>query len=83
MKISEVHELFKKSNLIVKIGLSKFSNLKPTHILPVNVCVCPIHANVDLVLKSLKSTKIAFLKKAWDVVERLMFDIWNDKCINN
>lgn len=54
--IHEVHELFKKKFPQIKIGLTKFSQLRPqncviagakgTH----NVCVCVIHENLKLIM---------------------------------
>lgn len=46
--INEVYAMFKESNPNIKIGQSKFSELRPKHVLlssqlPRNVCLCKYH----------------------------------------
>ena len=50
MHIKEAHAFFLEENTDVRIGLSKFSELRPPHVLlnsqiPMNVCVCVYHEN--------------------------------------
>ena len=52
--LKEVHALFIKENPAVKIGLSKFSSLRPVNVLlssdmPRNVCLCQYHENIKLI----------------------------------
>ena len=55
MTVAEAYELFKHGNPTVKIGKSKFVQLRPKYVLPVsdlgqNVCLCKHHENFDLLL---------------------------------
>jgi len=50
MNIKEAHAFFLEENTDVGIGLSKFSELRPPHVLlnsqiPMNVCGCVYHEN--------------------------------------
>jgi hypothetical protein len=59
--IKECHGMFCSENPESKIGLSKFKELRPKHVLsfkkiPHNVCVCQIHENLRLALQALKSS---------------------------
>lgn len=60
MSLKEAYEEFRKNYSDAKIGVSKFANLRPEHILtfdkiPHNVCVCLYHENIRLILEALKS----------------------------
>ena len=57
--LREAHALFLKENPEVKIGLSKFSSLRPLNVLlsseiPRNVCLCQYHENIKLICDCLK-----------------------------
>jgi len=62
LTLREAHELFKKDNPEIKVGLSKFCELRPKWcILPTsagihNVCVCQAHQNVKLMSAATKVT---------------------------
>lgn len=57
--IKETHGMFMKEFPEMRIGLTKFSTLKPINVrsfskMPHNVCVCQIHENLRCALKSLQ-----------------------------
>ena len=57
LKIGEAHELFKEESS-VKIGKSKFAELRLPQVLPSfafdqEVCICKYHENIDLLLHGL------------------------------
>ncbi|KAJ8871149.1 hypothetical protein PR048_027454 [Dryococelus australis] len=57
--IDELYTSFKKQNPDVKVGISKFFDLRPKSVVPVsatgthNVCVCQIHQNAKPMLSAL------------------------------
>ena len=60
MSIKEPYGVFKDKNPNVKIGLTKFSTLRPLNVLltsqtPSNVCTCPYHQHMFLALDSIHS----------------------------
>ena len=60
MTVNEAHSLFCDANPGVKIGKSKFADLRPTHVclnatFPHNMCLCKYHENMRLLLESLRS----------------------------
>ena len=65
LNIKELYEEFKKKHPSVKIGLSKFFDLRPKWVVTAadsgtsNVCVCEIHQNVKLMTSALP-TKIEY-----------------------
>ena len=59
MSLREAHNKFKEEHASLKIGLTKFCELRPTHVklfdqIPHQVCVCSYHENVRLLLVALK-----------------------------
>ncbi len=59
MSLKEAHRQYSDEHPQNKIGLSKFSELRPHHVklfdhIPHNVCVCSYHENVRLLLMALK-----------------------------
>lgn len=71
INLREMHELFKTENENIKIGFSKFAELRPKNCILAGpkgthgVCVCLIHQNVKLMIEnsslaSLTITRIAF-----------------------
>ena len=58
--LRELHRLFKDRHPEVKVGFSKFSELRPPHCVLAgasgthSVCVCTIHQNVKLLFESIK-----------------------------
>jgi hypothetical protein len=60
MSIKETYGVFKDENPNVKIGLTKFSTLRPPNVLlssqtPSNVCTCVYHQNMFLALDAIHS----------------------------
>lgn len=62
--INEAHRKFKTDNPSIKVGISKFTELRPKQVvLPGssgthNVCVCTIHENVKLMIEGARLWKI-------------------------
>ena len=59
MSLREAHSKFKDEHPSLKIGLTKFCEVRPTHVklfdqIPHQVCVCSYHENVRLLLVALK-----------------------------
>ena len=58
--LRELHRLFKDRHPEVKVGFSKFAELRPPHCVLAgasgthSVCVCTIHQNVKLLFESIK-----------------------------
>ena len=55
MSLQEAYNKFKEEHPIIKVGLSKFCELRPPYIklfdhLPHQVCLCSYHENVRLLL---------------------------------
>ena len=60
MSLKEAYNKFVENNSTVKIGLSKFCELRPQCVklfdhIPHQVCICPYHENIRLLLVALKS----------------------------
>ena len=58
LTMKEAYQLFKHDHLDIKIGLSRFCELRPVNVrsianLPRNVCVCTYHENMRFALDSL------------------------------
>jgi hypothetical protein len=56
--LAEAFELFKEANKDIKIGRSKFMDLRPKYVrligsIPMNVCCCTIHENMKMALDAL------------------------------
>lgn len=63
--VKETYAMFMKEHPEVKVGLSKFFDLKPENIrsftkMPHNVCVCQIHENLRCALKTLRKSNEFF-----------------------
>ncbi|XP_033095864.1 uncharacterized protein LOC117100325 [Anneissia japonica] len=59
MSLKECHALYLERNPENKIGLTKFTLLRPTHVslsrhFPHNLCICKYHENVRLLLQAVK-----------------------------
>ena len=59
MNLNELHQAFKNNYSDIKIGISKFCELRPKNCITVgshdslSVCVCKIHQNVKLMIAAL------------------------------
>jgi hypothetical protein len=81
--LKELYETFKTKNPNIKIGFSKFSQLRPkwcilagaagTH----SVCVCTIHQNVDLMLEAIKINR----KEVTTLISMMVCDRQNEDCM--
>ena len=85
MYLKEVFQLFKDSYPDVKIGFSKFADLRPPHVLlkqhSVDQCKCETHENF---LNKLKPLKISYCNDFWNNIlcesDNLSGNCWTGKC---
>ena len=85
MSLKEAHTLFSKDHPHVKVGRSKFAQLRPDTMMlscdmPHNMCVCKYHANIDLLLEGL-SVMTALPRSHRDLLLTLVCDIHNEDCM--
>lgn len=81
MTLGEAHEIFKEENPDIKIGRSKFSELRPFHIClrhetPANLCLCIYHENVRLLLEGMSF----FPNSATDFIKIIVCDNPTEQC---
>ena len=84
--LREAHALFLKENPEVKIGLSKFSSLRPLNVLlsseiPRNVCLCQYHENIKLICDCLKKEIPEFPNYSGDFVENFVCSSDSEACM--
>lgn len=89
--INDIYHLFREEHEHVKIGLTKFTQLRPLHCVlsgssgTHNVCVCVHHENVKLMLEAIgldsltKDTEIS-LKNYHDCIQAITCSNASDKC---
>ena len=86
MSLREAYSKFKEANPSLKIGVSKFCDLRPAHVklfdqIPHQVCVCIYHENVRLLLVALKDH--TELKAVFsEFVEQLTCDTTSKACMS-
>ena len=83
--LKEAYALF-KSEFDVKIGLSKFCSLRPEIVklqtdIPLNVCVCRYHANIDFIVDSIFKLHHTFPKCYKELLNICCCDINNEQCM--
>lgn len=71
---------------MVKIGLSKFSSLRPLNVLlsfeiPRNVCLCQYHENIKLICDCLKKEIPEFPNYSGDFVENFVCSSDSEACM--
>ena len=84
--LKEAHQQFSSEHPEIMIGLSKFCELRPTHVklfdhIPHNVCVCSYHENVRLLLVALKPYT-AFSVEFRGFINQVTCDDENKKCMS-
>ena len=84
--LREAHALFLKENPEVKIGLSKFSSLRPLNVLlssgiPRNVCLCQYHESIKLICDCLKKEIAKFPNYSGDFVEKFVCSSDSEACM--
>ena len=84
--LKEAHSLFQKKHPEVKIGLSKFSSLRPVNVLlssdtPRNVCLCQYHENIRLICDCLSKEIEGFPSYSGDFVDKFVCDISSEECM--
>ena len=89
MTVGEAFQTFKELHPEKKIGKSKFSELRPQHVLlasnmPHNVCGCKYHANIILLLEALHRACPAIPLYAKEVFIKLcVCNPENEDCMSN
>ena len=84
MNLNELYTLFKQKYPQVKIGLSKFCQLRPKECITVgargthSVCVCTLHQNLKLMLFALPTEgKVTY----HDLMEKLVCNVESKECM--
>ena len=93
MSIKETHGMFKEENPEVKIGLTKFAELRPPNVLlssqtPSNVCTCIYHENMILSLSAVNKHVPGIPSYSKDFPASCLADpesdlCWFGKCSHN
>jgi hypothetical protein len=84
MTVREAYRLFKEEHHDVVIGKSKFAQLRPKNVMPVNdkdqsVCCCKYHENLDLLLAGLRKSVCLNIPNERQVIEKSVCG-WNKDC---
>lgn len=84
--LKEVHALFLRENPTIKIGLSKFSSLRPVNVLlsanmPRNVCLCQYHENIKLICDCLSKKIPDFPTYSGDFVDNFVCSSDAEECM--
>jgi hypothetical protein len=85
MSVTEAHQLFIVDHPSIKIGRSKFAQLRPDTVMlaadmPHNLCICKYHANIDLLLEGLNP--VTSLPRSYkDLLNKLVCDVQNEGCM--
>ena len=83
--LMEVYALFKSDHSGVKIGKSKFAELRPKHVLlsnkiPHNVCLCKYHENFISAAEALHKCCASFPRYSQDLPGKLVCNPGNRQC---
>ena len=86
--LEETHALFKTEHPDVKLGLTKFKALRPSHVLysskmPHNVCLCKYHENFILAIDALHKKVPDIPKYSEQTPNSLLCDSPTEHCWNN
>lgn len=84
--LKETHALFLKENPTIKIGLSKFSQLRPINVLlssdmPRSVCLCQHHENIKLICDCLSKEISNFPNYTGDFVDNFVCSPESEECM--
>lgn len=84
--LKEAHALFLKDNPTVKIGLSKFSSLRPVNVvlsssMPRNVCCCQYHENIKLLCDCLSKEVSEFPSYSSEFVDNFVCSSASEECM--
>ena len=85
--VAEAYSLFVSDNPDIKLGKSKFFELRPLHVRPMNemphnVCVCIHHANYNFLLKALNKVAPIVPGSSTEFLKEITCDMSNEKCIS-
>jgi hypothetical protein len=80
--LGEAYNSFKERHEGIKIGFSRFAEMRPRHVLlrhetPENLCLCVYHENVRLLL----SSSTVFKNTTTEFVKTVVCDDGNEKCM--
>jgi len=83
--IIEIYSLFKKENPSIKVGKSKFAELRPKHVLlnskvPQNICLCKYHENFISAVDILHKNCPAVPNYSHDLPEKLICTPDSEQC---
>ena len=82
LTIGEAYQEFKLANPNMKIGKSKFAEMRPSHVslradTPANICLCSYHENIRLILTSIT----ALPNTTSDFIKKIVCDYDNEACM--
>ena len=88
MNVNEAYQLYKENSLM-KVGRSKFSELRPDHVTLIsdkdqNVCMCQYQENLTMLLAGIAKVCILVPISPYDIVKEICCEIDENhiKCIN-
>ena len=84
--VKETHSLFKLENPQLKIGKSKFAQLKPVNVLhksetPKDACLCMYHENINLLCEAVHKALPTFPIYSSDFVSNFVCSADSEKCM--
>ncbi len=84
--VKETHSLFKLENPDLKIGKSKFAQLKPANVLhksetPKDACLCTYHENINLLCEAVHKAMPDFPTYSSDFVSNFVCSADSEKCM--
>ena len=89
MNLSEAHQIYLSENdkEEFKVGLSKFSSLRPQHVFPIteqnhDVCLCRYHENIEMLLNSLGKVVPMLPIKSEEIVATTLCSVESEDCID-
>lgn len=87
MSVAEAYRLFKEEYPSVKVGKSKFFEVRPPHVRPMsemphNVCVCVYHANFEYLVEVLHKNIPDFPSTSRELVSEITCDVASEKCMS-
>lgn len=87
VNLHEAYSIFCKDYAIPPLKLSKFKELKPKEVVPMNLndqetCVCVYHANAELLLYSLNKIVPDLSKSLTEVIQNTVCSLENQTCID-
>ena len=84
--LKEAHAIFLKENPLLKIGLSKFSSLRPSNVflssnMPGNIYMCQYHENIKLICDCLSKKILEFPSHSGNFVDHFVCSSSTEECM--